>query len=126
MLIKLIFCTAEIVIAPEDTVAEDGNTVIFTCVAVGAPPPYVSWTFEDYPLTNYSSSQITVYQDVLEETGILFTVGTLEICNVMSDNTGEYSCVASSGDRNVSVYFTLTTVEDGQHTCSYIIWLVLV
>lgn len=106
--------TAEIVIAPADTDVEVGNTAIFTCVAVSTPAPVMSWGRNGVLLSNESNPRTSVYFDTINQSGLMFTVATLELCGVAVNDSGEYTCTASEGGVNTSVYFSLYVTGEGK------------
>ena len=106
--------TPEIVLAPSDSEVQEGNTVIFTCVASGAEPPDIWWTRNGEQLYNTTSGRVTVYSDTLEVGGVVFVMSTLELCSVELSDGGEYACraaVPGDSSRNDSVYFNVSVIE---------------
>ena len=58
-------------IAPSDVTVRENNTVLFTCVARGdIRPPIISWIGNNGEKL-YNDSRITVYTDVVEESGVM-------------------------------------------------------
>ena len=112
------FLAAVIVIAPPDVEVSEGNTVLLTCVARGAPSPEVFWTFNGVILSNYTDNETSVYSEDLYEGGEIFVSSILEICSVDASDMGEYMCVARQGNRNVSVSFDLDVVDIGKSYCN--------
>ena len=105
---------AEIVLAPTDTDVELGSTVIFTCVAISTPTPMISWTRNGVLLSNETDPRTSVYFDTFNQSGLVFAVATLELCGVTVDDVGKYTCTASEGGANTTVYFSLNIVEEGK------------
>ena len=96
----------EIVIAPADSVADYGSTVLFTCVAYGIPPPdNIIWTLNDYTL--YNDTYVSIYNTVFEVGGALFYQSILELCGVNEYFQGNYSCTAENNYSSISAYFQL-------------------
>lgn len=104
-------------IAPPDIEVSEGNTVLLTCVARGAPSPEVFWTFNGVIVSNYTN-ETSVYSEDLYISGERFVSSVLEICSVDETDMGEYTCVARQGERNVSVTFDLDVVDIGKRYCS--------
>ena len=105
-----------IVISPESTSVDEGNTVILTCVGYGVPYAAISWEREGVGLTN--DSRITIYEEPLTEGGVTFTKSILEICSAQVSDTGSYSCIADNGVSNDTVLFDVTILPvGGKRTC---------
>ena len=100
-----------IVISPESTSVDEGNTVILTCVGYGVPYAAISWEREGVGLTN--DSRITIYEEPLTEGGVTFTKSVLEICSAQVFDTGSYSCIADNGVSNDTVLFDVTVLPVG-------------
>ena len=83
-----------------------GNTVIMACVATGFPTPSISWAMEVTEL--YNDSRVTIYDEILEEGGVIFTRSILEICSLTVEDGGQYSCTASNPGSDDTVNFVLT------------------
>ena len=64
-------------------------------------------------MTIYNDSNTSIYSQLVEENGVVFTVSMLELCGVGLDYDGTYSCVASSETDNATAYFQLTVIEQG-------------
>ena len=62
------------------------------CVAYGNPIPTILWNKGSSRLTN--SSEVTIYQQVLNISGITLTKSILEICTPGVNDAGQYSCYA--------------------------------
>ena len=53
-----------------------------------------------------NDSQLTsIYNEQLENSGLLFTSSILELCSVEEDDSGTYSCVATNLAGNDSIEF---------------------
>ena len=83
-------------IAPTSSEVREGNTLLVTCVAYGATLPSVSWTRNGSVLSNSSGDRISIYEETVDEGGVLFAKSVLEICSAESADEGEYSCVATN------------------------------
>ena len=96
-----------IVISPGvvDYTIDESMTMIAMCVGTGFPRPSISWSFEGSSLEN--STEVTIYEKVLEISGITFVQSFLEVCNMRSDDRGIYSCMASNFAGNESVQFNI-------------------
>ena len=100
----------EIVIAPADSAATANSTVLFTCVVYGLPlPSYVTWTFNNTLLYNSTSDNytLTIYHSQFEVNGAVFLQSILEICGVVEEQAGNYSCSAESSAGNDTESFLL-------------------
>ena len=84
-----------IVIAPPDTDVNINDTVLFTCIAHGYPPPNITWLFGDDSL--YNDSETVIVTNQLIENGVYFTQSILQLCGVTVDEReGQYTCVATN------------------------------
>ena len=98
----------EIVIRPEDlTEADAGQTLTFTCVAYGVPLPTISWSQGGVIITNDTDTRVTIYNEEIEERGLVFYQSILEICSAELTDSGVYSCSADNGISNDSVSFEI-------------------
>ena len=99
----------QIVVAPTDSLEVDaGTTVTYVCVGFGGDePPNILWQFGDTLLSNDTSALVTVYDSEVVENGLTFTQSILELCSVVVNDTGEYSCTASNSRGSNSSSFTL-------------------
>ena len=101
-------------IAPSDSVVQQGNTVFFTCVAHGAILPDISWhRNESGPLQDGANVTITTTTITVGEF-LYFTSSILELCGVDSAYEGEYFCEAtyeSNPDARSVVYFSVDVLE---------------
>ena len=100
-------------IAPTSSEVREGNTLLVTCVAYGATLPSVSWTRNGSVLSNSSGDRISIYEETVDEGGVLFAKSVLEICSAESTDEGEYSCVASNSYGEASFSFNITVIPDG-------------
>ena len=88
MFLRLIFCSftvtdpPEITLHPQNETITEGNSVTFSCEAIGNPSPSISWTKKGSPLSNIGDPRITELN------------GKLTITNVNRTDGGEYRCVA--------------------------------
>ena len=90
-----------IITAPEDLAVAVGQDVTFICVANGHRPPTIEW-FQ----TNNNS---VMFRDSESETLMNGTViSTLFISDVMDNDFGNYSCVASNEFSSERANFTLS------------------
>ena len=95
-----------VVIYPRDTVVMTGNTALLACVAFGIPQSSITWSMGTASLSN--SSQISIREQLLNQSGFIFVRSVLEICNTNAAHTGEYSCTADNGVGNHSISFQLS------------------
>ena len=54
------------------------------------------------------SQRVAIYEEELEEGGIVFVQSILQICSAESDDAGVYSCSAENDVDNVTANFELT------------------
>ena len=105
--------TAEIVIAPDSSEVDAGNTAIFTCVGLSDPPPNITWTFNGDVLSN--DSTISVYTQLVNQGGTVFVLSMLELCGATEKSSGLYACVATDGEgRSTSADFSLFVMQPGK------------
>ena len=98
---------ATLVIVPEDSTAQEGNTLIFTCVGYGVPTPEMTWLKNGTVITN--GTRVTVYVQELEVAGMLFVQTTLEICGLnISEDSGLYGCQAANANGTETAYFEVS------------------
>ena len=95
-----------VVIYPQDTVVMPGKTALLVCVAYGDPQSSVTWSKGTVSLSN--SSQISIWQQLQNQSGFIFVQSVLEICNTDAAHSGEYSCTADNGIGSHSISFQLT------------------
>ena len=114
-MIRVIFSVAPtIVVSPNVTdPLTEGDTVALACTATGRPYPTIQWYRDGILLTNESLT--TIYNEEVEENGLLFTTSILEVCSVGADDRGTYSCVASNSAGNDTREFEIQ-VTLGMHT----------
>ena len=72
---------------PRDATVAEGESVEFTCSAVGIPHPTIQWLFKD---------------------GVISTEAVLSIQEVEEEDEGSYTCVASSSAGEAEASATLT------------------
>ena len=89
------------------TEADAGQTLTFTCVAYGVPLPTITWSQGDTLLSNDTDTRVTIYNEEVEEGGLVFFQSILEICSAELIDSGVYSCNADNGMTNDSVSFEL-------------------
>ena len=102
----------QIVIRPQQLAQVNaGSSMTLACVAYGDPIPTISWNKGSSRLTN--SSEVTIYQEVLNISGLIFAKSILEICALDVDDTGQYSCFAESSTSNDTANFELSVTNQG-------------
>ena len=98
-----------VVLAPLSTSITAGNTGLFTCVGLGVPPLSISWTRANgTELRN--GSQVNIYNSNFEEGGMVFFQSVLEICGVVDEDGGQYTCTVANniGSSNSSFEVEVT------------------
>ena len=96
---------ATVVISPVDYTIDESVTMVAVCVGTGFPQPSISWSLDGVPLEN--SSRVTIYEEVIEESGITFVQSFLEVCSVDFMDAGLYQCTVANRLVNASSNFTL-------------------
>ena len=90
MFLRLIFCSftvtdpPEITLHPQSETITEGNSVTFSCEAIGNPSLSISWTKKGSPLSNIEDPRIT-FTELNRK---------LTITNVKRTDGGKYRCVA--------------------------------
>ena len=101
---------ARIVIHPLQVTSVDaGSSLTLACVAYGDPVPTISWNKGSSELTN--SSVVTIYQHVLNISGVIVMRSILEICSVDEDDAGQYSCFSENSVSNDTANFELSVTS---------------
>ena len=93
-------------ISPVDYTIDESSTMVAVCVGTGFPQPTISWSFEGSPLEN--DTRVSIYEEVIEQSGITFVQSFLEVCSVGSIDAGLYQCTVFNRIVNASSNFTLT------------------
>ena len=103
--------TADIVIAPPDSVAvPSGSTVVFVCVAyVSVDAPSIVWRQEQEPLNSIADPRVNISERLVNRSGRVFLKSVLQLCGVRDVDAANYSCTAgdSGGVGNGSASFEL-------------------
>ena len=73
------------------TEVETDSTLIFTCLAIGRPLPFINWTNNGTTLVN--NSTVLIYWQLMTEGGITFVRSILQTCATNSNN---YRCIANN------------------------------
>ena len=80
--------------------------MVTVCVGIGFPQPSISWSLNGTILK--SSSRVTIYEEVIEESGLTFVQSFLEVCSVDFMDAGLYQCTVANEVASASSNFTLT------------------
>ena len=92
MYMEFLQTTAEIVIHPDvRTEVEIDSTLIFTCLAIGRPLPFINWT--NNGTTPVNNSTVLIYRQLITKGGITFVRSSLESCATNSNN---YRCITNN------------------------------
>ena len=83
-----------------------GDMIAFTCVALGAPLPYITWSKNGSDLSN--DSRHTISQVLISQGGITFVKSDLEICATEERDSGRFGCTANSADSSDTGSFNLS------------------
>ena len=92
-----------------NVVVDAGSTVYYVCVGYDedeTDPPSITWKFGETPLTNGSSSLVTIYTKPVVLNNLTFTQSILELCGIQLKDDGNYSCSAI-GSTNTTYTFEL-------------------
>ena len=79
------------------------------CVGFGEPGMEITWSLNGAPLVN--TSLITIYEEDVAQGERIFKQSFLQICNLVEENTGGYTCIASDGftTDNATTQLTVTS-----------------
>lgn len=88
-------CSEPVVAISTDTALMEGETAILACVGYGQPSVAVTWTRNGMPVMN--SSSLTAYEEVTTVATLPFTRSFLQFCSAQSEDSGVYTCTATSG-----------------------------
>ena len=91
-----------------------GDTLTLSCVGYGNPLPSVFWSRSDTNQVLTNSSQMSIFEETLSESGVTFVKSILQVCSVQPSMTGEYSCTSQNELGNETATFELT-VNDGMY-----------
>ena len=113
---------ASIVISPVDYTIDESATMVAVCVGTGFPVPSISWSLDGSPLEN--NSRVSIYEEVIVESGITFVQSFLEVCSVGFMDAGLYQCTVANRLANASSNFTLTINRVGGELqcCTHLLW----
>ena len=103
---------AKIVVAPETTDVDAGNTVLFTCVALGDSLPSITWSRQNGSVLD-NDTGVTIYEELVSEGGLIFVQSILEVCSVEELDSGNYSCSADNDFGSDTSTFELTVSAEG-------------
>ena len=97
---------AKVITEFNDTIVREGNTITFTCEALGYPPPTITWSRANEILSDRLSVSDNV--SVLTGNGNVTRVSVnMTITAAYREDTGDYICTANnnigSEDRNFSL-----------------------
>jgi hypothetical protein len=106
ILFNCISAEATVVISPVDYTIDESATMVAVCVGTGFPLPSISWSLDGSPLEN--NSRVSVYEELIVESGITFVQSFLEVCSVGFMDAGLYQCTVANRLVNASSNFTLT------------------
>ena len=107
--------SARIVVRPGNlSQLSPGDTLTLSCVGYGNPLPSVFWSRSGTNQVLTNSSQISIFEETLSESGVTFVKSILQVCNVQPNMTGEYSCTSQNELGNETATFELT-VNDGMY-----------
>ena len=111
-------------ISPVDYTIDESATMVAVCVGTGFPEPTISWSLDGSPLEN--NTRVSIYEEVIEESGITFVQSFLEVCSVGFMDAGLYECTVSNRVVNASSNFTLTINRVGGKLSSVLIYALMI
>ena len=110
----LLDSSVQIVIHPEETShIQATDSAIFTCVAYGNPPPFITWRRNGSSEVT-SNSRVNISEKVVSLREITFVKSVLEICSSEEGDSGEYSCDADNGARSDGFRFDFTVIPESK------------
>ena len=109
-------------ISPVDYTIDESATMVAVCVGTGFPVPSISWSLNGFTLEN--DSRVSIYEEVIVESGITFVQSFLEVCSVGFMDAGLYQCTVANRLVNASSNFTLTINRVGgeRQCCTHLLW----
>ena len=85
----------KIVVYPGGSSFTEQSTILLTCVGYGSPTnPNITWSREGELVEE--SDNVTIYQEVMEQRGVMFVESTLKICSIHAEHAGLYTCAATA------------------------------
>lgn len=100
-----------ILLQPENVVPVDsGAGLTLTCVVYGFPAPDITW-YSNGNQVNNGSSNALIYESLLDQANISFTLSILELCPVTLEDGGNYTCYAINTEGNHTVSFQVMVVQ---------------
>ena len=89
-----------------------GDMIAITCVALGAPLPYITWSKNGSDLSN--DSRHTISEVLVSQGGMTFVKSDLEICATEGETDSlEYECSADNEAGSDSASFQLSVTTTG-------------
>ena len=93
---------------------DEGNSILLTCVALGYPRPYITWSNSYYGTTYGNGTETDRYkvtERVVTQNDVEFVTSVFEICGVEFEDAGEYRCTAQNSVGASYVLFNITVEE---------------
>lgn len=91
-----------------DTVLEEGQTALLSCVAYGPTDLQFNWTFDGE--LEYNSSLVATYRMDTFVLGTRFQQFFLQVCSVEPEHSGTYTCMVGNGNVSLSSSLELTVL----------------
>ena len=99
-------------IYPNDSHFFAGSTVRFSCAAYGLPLPTIHWTRDSLELETLSANdtRIEIWEESVDVGRHVFVRSHLQICSTVEGDSGNYSCKASTEEREDSAEFLVSVI----------------
>ena len=103
---------AVILIHPNSVAVNATSAVIFSCLGYGLPIPNITWSTENGSILK-NMSRISLYEELVNRSGVLFVKSVLEICSIEPNDATSYTCTVDNGisTDNVSVVLGILPYE---------------
>ncbi|CAI8042994.1 Hemicentin-1, partial [Geodia barretti] len=102
----------QIVIYPNDSAFFAGSTVRFSCTSYGLPAPPISWSRDSLDLNKLSvnDTRIHIWNETVGIGPTLVVRSHLLICGTVVGDSGNYSCTASTPERQDRAQFLVNVI----------------
>ena len=98
---------------PDNLYVPYGSTVTMACVAFDDDDrAEITWMLNEAELDADDLDDITVDTRLHTHSGDLYVISILKVCSIEDDDLGQFSCIASSGDGNITATWTMDAFVD--------------